>query len=57
MELDKEKIKQVLLSHGLSTRRCEQISEDLASRDLEKKLANKPRKTESKTMMEVVKEE
>jgi len=55
MELDKEKIKQVLLGHGLSTRRCEKISEDLASRDLEK-ITIKPKKAESKIMMEVKEE-
>jgi len=34
MKLNKEKINQVLLNHGLSTRRSARIAEDLASRDL-----------------------
>ena len=56
MRLSKEKIKQVLLDSGLSTRRSERLAENLASRDLmeiEDKTKGKSSAIRSKDIIEV----
>ena len=56
MKLSKEKINQVLLNYGLSTRRSERIAEDLASRDLTED-EKKKKGTRFADINEVVKED
>lgn len=56
MKLNEEKIRNVLLSHGLSTRRSENIAKDLASRDLSE-VEEKKKKITEKDIVEVIKED
>ena len=58
MKLSKEKIQEVLLNHGLSTRRSERIAKDLASRNLleDEKKEEEKKKVVSRDLKEVIKE-
>lgn len=50
--MNKKQIEEVLLSHGLSSRRSDRIARDLAGR-----LRSEEKETEEKDIAEVVKEE
>lgn len=55
MELDENKIKEILINHGLSTRRSETIAKDLAQRNLFE-IETEKKKNEIKNISEVIKE-
>lgn len=54
MKLDEKKIKEILLRHGLSTRRSDDIAKDLVGRDL---CETEDKKIKNKNISEVIKED